>query len=269
MPSVFELAALAVLAAPSDPIAGLEQRQQALFEKIAPSVVFLSQDGSFGSGFYVQSNLVLTNAHVVEDGDRVDVVLHDGRRAIGTVVERAADKIDLALVEVSETGKPLRLATQANLRVGTWVASVGHGMGGIWTFTTGMISNIYPQGHERPVFQTQIPLNPGASGGPVFDGSGKVLGVVTAGIEESNAINFAIRSDVATLKLERLATDCNCLVVLAPKAVNVFVDGKMRGVGPRVVVPAVKGTYHVFIVVGGKMKESKVKYPATRTVDLR
>lgn len=262
-------AALLLAAAPSDPISEIERKQQALFEKIAPSVVFISDKRKFGSGFYVEPNLVLTNAHVVEGASRVDVILHDGRRAIGTVVERAADKIDLALIEVSEPGKPLALASGEDLRVGTWVASVGHGMGGIWTFTTGMISNIYPAGDARPLFQTQIPLNPGASGGPVVNSSGKVLGIVTAGIEDSNAINFAIRSDVATLKLERLATSCECLVILAPKDANVFVDGKMRGAGPRVVVQAERRTYNVFTVVDGKMKESKVTYPATKTVDLR
>lgn len=270
LPFGSELMAIVVLAAGStDPIAALERKQQALFEKIAPSVVFISDKRAFGSGFYVQPNLVLTNAHVVEGANRVNVVLHDGRRVVGNVVERASDKIDLALVEVPEAGKPLTLATRSELRVGTWVASVGHGMGGIWTFTTGMISNIYPAGHERPVFQTQIPLNPGASGGPVFDSAGNVLGIVTAGIEDSNAINFAIRSDVATLKLERLATNCDCLVVLAPKGANVFVDGKMRGTGPRVVLQAEKRTYQVFTVIDGKMKEMKATYPATKTVDLR
>lgn len=261
------LVARAALAA--DSLADMESRQQKLFERIAPSVAFLASGKGFGSGFYVSENLLLTNDHVVKGKDRVDVVLQDGRRVVGKVVERASGGIDLALVEVAEPGKPLPLLAESDLRVGTWVASVGHGMGGVWTFTTGMISNIYPAGSERPVFQTQIPLNPGASGGPVFDREGRVLGVVTAGFEESNSINFAIRSDVALRSFERLSGACDCLVILAPDGENVFVDGKLQGTGPRVVVPATARSYLVFTVHKGKMIEKKVTWPAVRTVDLR
>lgn len=146
-----------------------------------------------GSGFFVEPRLILTNAHVVKGREKVDVVLHDGRRVEGMVVERAVDDVDLALIEIATEGKPLELDAKGELQVGTWVASVGHGMGGVWSYTTGMISNIYPNGAERPVFQTQIPLNPGASGGPIFDRRGMVLGIVMSGIEDSNSINFAIR----------------------------------------------------------------------------
>ncbi|MBI3072653.1 MAG: trypsin-like peptidase domain-containing protein [Deltaproteobacteria bacterium] len=249
----------------------VERAQQALFAKVASSVVFLTSQGSFGSGFFVdESGLILTNRHVVGDADSIDVVLHDGRKLVGKVVERAPEGLDLALVRVASGRVPaLSTGRFADLRVGSFVASVGHGEGAIWTFNTGMVSNIYPAANERPIFQTQIPLNSGNSGGPIVDRSGRVVGVVTAGIKGANSINFGIRIDVALRSLESLADRCACISVRAPAGVAVFVDGALAGVGPRVVVPARQKTYEVFAVVGGVMKKARIQFPSTRTVELK
>jgi serine protease Do len=256
----------------ADPLAEVEKQQQELFNRIAPAVVFISNADSFGSGFFVSAEgLILTNAHVVRDAKAVQVVLHDGRRVPGEVVERAGDDVDLALVQVKlqETPK-LELAGIASVSVGSWVGAVGHGHGAIWTFNAGMISNIYPSGHERPVFQTQIPLNPGNSGGPIFDRRGRVIGVVTAGLKDASAINFGITVDVARRVLSRLASSCDCLTVSAPKGLPVFVNGTMVGTGPKVVVPATANTsYEVFTVIAGQMKKTKVTFPAEREVTLK
>jgi S1-C subfamily serine protease len=242
-----------------------------MYERIGPSVVFISSEGGFGSGFFVDGDgLVLTSRHVVGRAAQVKVVLSDGRTLPGRVVELAADTIDLALVQVEAKKTPaLMLQSKHELRVGSWVASVGHGRGGIWSFNVGMVSNIYPAGSDRPVFQTQIPLNPGSSGGPVVDRQGRVVGIVTAGIENSNNINFAIRSEMALRSLSRLSASCACLTVTAPAGVPVFVDGKMAGTGPRVVVPAEPRSYEVFAVIDGAMKKRRLRYPDERAIDLK
>ncbi|HEY3447461.1 MAG TPA: serine protease [Myxococcales bacterium] len=271
--------ALAAAPAPAVPeakgggaLAELEQQQQRLFESLAPAVVFILCGDHFGSGFFVtRDGLVLTNAHVVEGKPKVEVVLRDGRRLPGTVVEKAADRIDLALVQVavSDAAVPPR-ATLAEVRIGSWVGAIGHGRGAIWTFNTGMVSNIYPEGADHPVFQTQIPLNPGNSGGPIFDRQGRVVGIVTAGITDASAINFGIAMDVAFKSLTRLAAVSDLLLVKAPKGVPVFVDGVMAGTGPRVAVPAVAGrTYEVFAVIEGAMKKAQAKFPEVREVELK
>ncbi|MFN7134721.1 MAG: S1C family serine protease, partial [Myxococcales bacterium] len=192
------------------------------------------------------------------------------RRVEGAVVERAADDIYLALVQLAGAGRTpkLPLDDSDSLRVGAWVAAVGHGLGGIWTYSVGMVSNIYPSGAQRPVFQTQIPLNPGSSGGPMIDRRGRVVGVTTAGIEGANNVNFGIRIDVAFRSLQMMAAHCQCLVVHAPNGVPVFVDGKMAGKGPRLVVPAAARDYEVFVVHAGKMVKQKVSFPAVREVKL-
>ena len=215
-------------ASPADPLETIERAEQALFRRIAPSVAFIADSRGFGSGFVVGADgLLLTNAHVVGEAKTVKVVLHDGRALVGKVLARAPDKLDLALVQVDARDLvPLELGGLADLKVGSFAASVGHGKGGIWTFNTGMVSNIYPAGDaSRPVFQTQIPLNPGSSGGPVFDRFGRVVGVVTAGMTDSNSINFAIKIDVALASFPELAPACSaCLTVMAPAGVPVFLE---------------------------------------------
>jgi S1-C subfamily serine protease len=269
-------AALLLCAAPSraegpDPLVELERRQQEIFTQVGPSVVFIAAGDGFGSGFFVNADgLILTNRHVVGKSSRVKVVSLDGKTYVGTVTLRAPDGVDLALVQVEAKGTPaLTLLAKPDLQVGAWVAAVGHGRGGVWSFNTGMISNIYPDGADRPIFQTQIPLNPGNSGGPVVDRKGRVIGVVTAGIEGSNSINFAIRSEVALRSFAELAGECDCLTIRAPAGVAVFVDGKMAGTGPVVTVPATARTYEVFAVIDGAMKKARVRYPGERTVELK
>ena len=252
-----------------DPLARIEEAQQALFERLAPAVVFINTAEGFGSGFIVSHDgLVLTNAHVVGKQKTVDVVMHDGRRLSATVSHKAKG-VDLALVQLplSKT-TPIPLGDSDRLRVGAWVGAIGHGHGGIWTFNTGMVSNIYPVASDRPVFQTQIPLNPGASGGPIFDRTGAVMGVVTAGILDAEAINFGIKIDVALTVLKPLAARCDCLTVIGPAGAPLFVDGEMRGQGPRVVIPITRGTHEVLAVVNGERRLERIEFPKQREVKL-
>jgi hypothetical protein len=150
--------------------------------------------------------------------------------------------------------------------VGSWVASVGHGRGGIWTFNVGIVSNIYPSGAARPVLQTQIPLNPGSSGGPVLDRDGRVVGVVTAGLSESNSINFAIKADVCQQALPELSMVAATLLIRAPAQVAVFVDGRHVGVGPEVLVPFAGERIEVMAVIGGRMVKRVVESTSVREV---
>jgi S1-C subfamily serine protease len=254
---------------PGDPLAAIEAAQQSLFDRTAPSVVVILNAKGLGSGVIVSPDgLILTNAHVVEGGDTVTVVRIDGSKATGKVVERAADA-DLALVRIEASGLPtLQLGPTTDLRVGSWVAAVGHGEGGAWTFASGMVTNIYPMGDDHPVFQTQIPVNPGNSGGPVVDRAGKVVGIVTAGITGANSVNFAIRIDVALKHLHGLEDQCDCLIVDAPPNVPIFVDGKNVGLGPHVTLTPSPGTVVVFAVIGGVKVEKTVRFPEEHHVTL-
>lgn len=253
----------------ASPLADLEREQQALYRSAAPSVVFLSHDDGFGSGFLVSADgLILTNAHVVADHDTMQVVLSDGRTLEG-VVRARAEKLDLALVDLPGLGYPvLPLSTEPDaVQVGAWAASIGHGRGGIWTYTTGMVSNRYAD-RGTTVFQTQIPVNPGNSGGPVLDRSGAVIGVVTSKLRDAESINFAIPVFEAVRALDGLSGQCRCLVIRAPAGAPVFVDGLRVGEGPEVRVPVEAGDHAEFAIIGGRKVDGEASWPDQPRVTL-
>lgn len=263
----------ALLAVPrpaaADPLAEFEAAQLALYDRIAPSVVYLTTASGIGSGFFVEHGLILTNRHVVGSASTIDVVLHDGRKLTGTVVERAGGDIDLALVRVSARDvAPLELSLP-NPRIGAWIASVGHGADSPWTFTTGMVSNVYKNRAGWSVLQTQIPLNPGSSGSPIVDRRGRVVGIVVKGLVEANAINFAISSRVASHELHNLPRAASGVVIRAPRDTAVFVDGQLAGKGPELTLDLEPGSHKVTAIVSGALRERTVQCPSQDPVDLR
>lgn len=250
-------------------LARLEAEQQALYEQVAPSVVLLGSTRGLGSGFVVTADgLVLTNRHVVGDETTLEAVLLDGRKGTAVVV-RTSDDLDLALVRLAGvSAPPLRLVPTGDVDIGAWVASVGHGAGGGWTFTTGMVTNIYPAGRGRAVFQTQLPVNPGNSGGPVVDRTGAVIGMVTAGLAEAQVINFAIRSDEMLHTFEELDAVCGCLVVTSPANVPVFLDGRPVGTGPRLTLWPTTGVHELSAVIAGQLVKRPAPWPDAHRVSL-
>jgi S1-C subfamily serine protease len=264
---------LAVLAAwrpvAADPLAELEAAQQALYDRVAPAVVHLTSDGGIGSGFFVAPGLILTNRHVADGTHRVDVVLRDGRNLVGSVIERAGGDIDLALIRVAADDiAPLALAP-ASPRIGAWIASVGHGVDSPWTFTSGMISNVYRNRGGLAVLQTQIPLNPGSSGSPIVDRLGNVVGIVTKGVAEANSVNFAIGAEVAVRALRGLASGRAQTVIYAPPGTPVFVDGQLAGTGSAFTLELGPGSHKVSAIVSGSLHERAVTCPCHAPIDLR
>ena len=250
-------------------LAQLEAEQQSIFDSVSKSVVFIANKQGFGSGFYVSEFLVLTNAHVVGDASEVNVIVRGGVRAKGQVVARDKDT-DLALVQLKVKGLPVHLAPTSSVRVGSWVAAVGHGEGGIWSFTTGMVSNVYVRPKKSAVIQTQIPINFGNSGGPVVNRSGEVVGVVTSKSSRGENLNFAIPVDAAIERLAQLRTECaSCLRVHAKKGAQVFVAGRLVGQGPVVVVAASKGKHEVLVVDGPRSRKQTVTVPRAKPVKIQ
>jgi len=253
------VALVAAAPARADAVADLERWQQNLFERVAPSVVFIQRGKAFGSGFFVGTRRILTNAHVVGSDDHVTVTLRDGQKLRGRVTARGADGYDAAIVTLPRgVGKALEIGGVNELRIGSVLASVGHGRGGIWSLNTGLASNIYRLASGQSVIQTQIPLNPGSSGGPILDRHGRVVGMVVSGITRANGINFALRVDDIVAALPALDDVCRCLVVTAPSGVPVFIDKRMAGKGPRLVAFPSPGPRQVFAVIEGQMRRRRV-----------
>jgi len=161
--------------------------------------------GGGGSGFLITPDgYLLTNAHVVEGGGEVQVLLDDGVQQNARVVGVDVDT-DLALLHMcSPRVLPhLELGDSSNLRVGQVAIAIGnpHGLG--HTVTTGVISALGRSLRSRSgrsidsVIQTDASLNPGNSGGPLLDTRSRVIGVNTAIIAGAQALCFAVPSDTA------------------------------------------------------------------------
>jgi len=156
------------------------------------------QRGGQGSGFVYRNRYVLTNAHVVRDAGRAEIQFARGESRTGQVVGRDAYS-DLAAIEVQNPpsyADPLPIATEEPA-IGTRVAAIGSPYGFEGSITSGIVSAVNrsvpaPQGNfEIPnAIQTDAPVNPGNSGGPLVDLAGDVQGVINSGGGDN--IAFAI-----------------------------------------------------------------------------
>jgi serine protease Do len=164
-----------------------------------------------GSGFIVEaSGTILTNAHVVEGADEVRVRLADRREFKGKVV--GADKpSDIAVVKIEAKGLPaVRLGDPSKLRVGEWVLAIGSPFGFENTVTAGIVSatsRSLPEGTYVPFIQTDAAVNPGNSGGPIFNLKGEVIGIASQIYSRTGGyqgLAFAIPIDVAANVKEQL-----------------------------------------------------------------
>ena len=168
-----------------------------------------------GSGFIVDaSGLIVTSHHVVKGAESVTVTLQDGR-ALEARVVGIDPKTDLALLEVDAGGSlpVVEFGDSDRTRVGDWVVAVGNpfGLGG--TVTAGIVSGRgrdIGSGPYDDYLQLDAPINRGSSGGPLFDRSGRVVGVNTAIFSPTGGnvgIGFAIPANVAKPVIESLRTD--------------------------------------------------------------
>lgn len=167
-----------------------------------------------GSGIVIDDHgLILTNAHVVESAGQIHVRRPDGED-VNTALVGADQVSDLALVRVSDaTGLvPAPLGDSDQIDVGSFVVAIGGPLGLHHTVTAGVLS-AKARGldeSEREFLQTDAAINPGSSGGPLFDLSGRVIGVTTvivSGTGGSVGLNFAIPINTVKELLPALRTN--------------------------------------------------------------
>src|ERR1051325_3758851 len=163
---------------------------------------------SLGSGVVVTNEgHILTNNHVVEQVDEIEVQLSDGRTEKARLVG-ADSQIDLAVLKIDNPGvKPLVLADSDSVQVGDFVLAVGNPFGFEETVTDGIISDKGRSSDLGELLQTNAAINPGNSGGPLVNLRGEVVGINTAIISStgmSAGVGFAIPSNAARSALESL-----------------------------------------------------------------
>lgn len=220
----------------------------AIVEAIKPSVVpvftqrvsadfFFEAVPNEGAGTGViatEDGYILTNAHVVQGAQEIEVVLDDGERVVAEVVGSDV-QTDLAVLKVEADGlQPAPLGDSDNLRVGQQVIAVGHALAlsGGPTVTEGIVSAL-----DRSIraggallenlIQTDAAINPGNSGGALVDGAGNVIGLNTAIAGNAQNIGFAIAITPAREIFEQL--------ISTGKVVHAFLGVQMITVSPAIV----------------------------------
>ncbi len=166
-----------------------------------------------GSGFIVSADgTVLTNAHVVDGADEVTVKLTDKREFKAKVL--GADKTsDVAVLKIDAKDLPtVKIGKPAETRVGEWVLAIGSPFGFDNSASAGIISahsRNLPDGSYVPFIQTDVAVNPGNSGGPLFNMAGEVIGINSQIYSRSGGyqgISFAIPIDLAMRVEQQLVT---------------------------------------------------------------
>lgn len=218
----------------------------AIVEKIRPSVVaietravpldeLLDPDAPVGGASGVvldDKGHILTNAHVVEGAENIEVIGPDGERHQAKLVGR--DRLtDLAVIKIEAALTPAPLGDSDQLRVGDGVIAVGNALNleGGPTVTEGIVSALDRQivteaTAMEDLIQTDAAINPGNSGGPLLNLSGEVVGINTAGAWGAQNIGFAIAITPSKPRIEDL--------INTGKVVRAFLGVQMEDVTPAV-----------------------------------
>jgi serine protease Do len=164
-----------------------------------------------GSGFIVSADgYILTNAHVVDNAEEVTVRTTDRREYTAKVIG-SDDKTDVAVLKIDAKNLPtVRLGDPAQLRPGEWVIAIGSPFGFENSVTAGIVSataRSMPGGNYSPFIQTDVAVNPGNSGGPLFNMKGEVVGINSQIYSRTGGymgLSFAVPIDVANNVKEQL-----------------------------------------------------------------
>jgi serine protease Do len=181
----------------------------------APSVVLVKTAAGLGSGFFInKEGYLVTNFHVIAGEKKISVTqfLQEGkilRRIVFKEVEIVATAPfhDLALLRIKEETTdimPVVFAPEENLGVGETVFAIGNPLGLERSVTKGVLSQTHRNFGGILYLQVDAPVNPGNSGGPLFNARGQVIGIINMGVSTMEGLNFAIPARHLTYILEHI-----------------------------------------------------------------
>ena len=172
---------------------------------------------TMGSGFVISSDgFILTNHHVVADADEIQVLFADRSEYTAEIIG-SDRRSDLALLKIDATDLPsLKFSNEENVKVGSWVIAIGSPFGLDYSVTAGIVSALgrslpTEQGENYvPFIQTDVAINRGNSGGPLFNLEGEVVGInsqIYSPTGGSVGLSFSIPSNIAINVVEQLKKD--------------------------------------------------------------
>ena len=167
-------------------------------------------NGSFeSSGFVVPpGDTVMTTAHGIGAASNLRVKLHDGRVFAARLERLGNERADIALLHVTGAKlPPTRLGSVGDLHAGEEVLTIGCPLGFEFSVTSGVVSSLRPSDLGYPLIQTDVPVNPGSSGGPLFDSNGRVVGIIKSTAAGRQRLNFALPIDLGRALLDHVSRD--------------------------------------------------------------
>ena len=256
-----------------------------IYERANPGVVNIDVSGNLGadltefgsgSGFVLDlDGHIVTNNHVIEDADEIDVTFSDGSVAVARLV--GSDPYsDLAVIKVDVEAsrlRPLEIGDSDAVRVGQRVIAIGNPFGLVGTMTVGIVSG---KGRTLPadsidaatrfsnpdIIQTDAAINPGNSGGPLLNSRGQVIGVNTAirttGTNRANSgVGFAVPSNTVKRVAEQLIRDGRASYpYLGVSVDNHFTMGELAAA---LDLPVDKGVLISSVVAGGPAERAGLR----------
>ncbi len=219
---------------------------------------------SLGSGFIISSDgYILTNNHVVAGAEKVVVRLSD-RRELDARVVGTDEKSDVALLKVKATGlPPVTIGDSSKLKPGQWVVAIGSPFAFDHTVTHGIVSYVGRGGRAPgeqyvPFIQTDVPINRGNSGGPLFNLDGQVVGINSQIYSNTGGymgVSFSVPINLAMNTVEQLKTTGH----VERGMIGVQIQNVTRDAAQNLGLPEVRGALVNSVVPGGGADKAGVK----------
>jgi S1-C subfamily serine protease len=234
------------------------------------------QGDATGSGFVVdRQGDIITNAHVVDGADSVDVSFDESGNTVPAEVKGVDTSTDVAVLKVDPSDvkdlTPIPLGDSSNVEVGDPVIAIGNPFGYSRTVTTGIVSGLQrqiqaPNGFTiSNVIQTDASINPGNSGGPLLDANGRVIGInsqiATGGGQGSVGIGFAVPINTA----KKLLPDLKAGQTVERAYLGVQMQGVNSQLAEDLNLPADHGALIVSVTPGSPADEAGLRGGRTET----
>lgn len=258
-----------------------------LYKKVNPgvvSVVVYTADGNVGQGtgfVYDLDGHIITNYHVIENANEIEIAFPEGTRTRGTVIGTDTDS-DLAVIKVDVAAgvlHPLTLGSSSVLQVGQFVVAIGNPFGYTQTMTTGIISaqgRMLDSLHSTEggsnfaagdLIQTDAAINPGNSGGPLLNLDGEVIGInraiyagsssILSGSASYSGVGFAIPIDIVKKVVPSLISDGSYdYPYLGISSVDGLTMNEIEAMG---FDPSISGVYVLSVSAGGPAGKAGIR----------